>query len=401
MFKKRDSFWITGFAAGTLLILIIGSLSLFFIKNSFITMQQAIIGKLYEKSPEICAETLEYVFNEDITEEAAKKGMQALISLGYTEKGGYYLYRHMGWSKIFFGILSLQGIFALLLLCLFFYVKKQNFREEEIVIQDIRNGKLQISKYRFLDNKVILEIAKLLDMLHAKEAYLSEKNKSIQAFIENIAHQIKTPLSCISISMDLMLEEAEQIQRERILSSFLYLNRIESLLKILLDIGRLESGKTIMHREPFCMNHLFMECRDILPDGKHRISILAEMPDENGIEYHGDYEWLKEAFLNILKNCLEHGSTKEPVSVSLSQTPEGIKIIIRDHGKGFSEKDLPYIFNRFYIPEVQKNSHTGIGLNLAKLVIEKHFGTLKAKNHEKGGAVFSIVLPEYSLKRKI
>lgn len=401
MFKKRDSIWITGFATVMLLILILGFLSLFFIKNSFITMQQNVIGKLYERNPELCAETLQYMFHEDIAKEASEKGTQALISLGYTEKGGYYLYRHMGWHKAFLGIFCLQGILALLLLCLFFHLKMQNHREEELLIQDIRTEKLQLPTYRFSNKNVVLEIAKLLDMLHAKEAYLSEKNKSIQAFIENIAHQIKTPLSCISISMDFMLEESGGSQSERISSCFLYLNRIESLLKILLDIGRLESGKTIMHREPFYINHLFMECREILPDGERRISILTETPSENSIEYHGDYEWLKEAFLNILKNCLEHDGTKEPVLVSLSQTPEGIKILIRDHGKGFSEKDLPHIFNRFYIPESLKNSHTGIGLNLAKLVIEKHFGTLKAENHEDGGAAFSVILPEYSLKRKI
>ena len=109
MFKKRDSIWITGFATVMLLILILGFLSLFFIKNSFITMQQNVIGKLYERNPELCAETLQYMFHEDIAKEASEKGTQALISLGYTEKGGYYLYRHMGWHKAFLGIFCLQA----------------------------------------------------------------------------------------------------------------------------------------------------------------------------------------------------------------------------------------------------------------------------------------------------
>ena len=178
-----------------LLILILGFLSLFFIKNSFITMQQNVIGKLYERNPELCAETLQYMFHEDIAKEASEKGTQALISLGYTEKGGYYLYRHMGWHKAFLGIFCLQGILALLLLCLFFHLKRQNHREEELLIQDIRTEKLQLPTYRFSNKNVVLEIAKLLDMLHANDLrnvrqiyllHLSEANSEEDRFRKEV-----------------------------------------------------------------------------------------------------------------------------------------------------------------------------------------------------------------------
>ena len=71
---------------------------------------------------------------------------------------------------------------------------------------------------------------------------------------------------------------------------------------------------------------------------------------------------------------------------------------IKDHGPGLGDKDIPNLFDRFYLPEHVKTTHTGIGLNLAKLIFEGHFGTVYAYNHAEGGAVFHVILPLYSLK---
>jgi signal transduction histidine kinase len=171
-------------------------------------------------------------------------------------------------------------------------------------------------------------------------------------------------------------------------------------MKRLLDIAGLEAGKILMHRERISLGSLLEECRAEFPDGAKRIFISMAGEQERTGEYYGDPEWLKEVFCNILKNALEHSGGDEPVEVTGWRTEEGIKIAIRDHGKGISEADLPHIFDRFYPVGEEKHSHTGIGLNLAKLIIEKHFGTIKADNYENGGAVFSIVLPDYGLKNE-
>lgn len=364
--------------------------------------QQRVIGKIYEKSPEICEEIIPYMFEKNVNRDDVEKGRQAMVVLGYTEKGAYYLYQNMGWGRIYLTSLFFQAATATLLFWLLLRLRKKKEKEENLLVQDIRRirnqgGTLERKRYGFCGEAVTAEISKVLGTLQAKEKYLVEKNKRTQMFIENIAHQIKTPLSCVSLSMDFMLEEAEGKRKDRIVQSFQYLESIEVLMKRLLDIGRLEAGKIMMHKEAICMEGLLEECIEALPDGKERILLRTE---GSGEVYYGDYEWLKEAFSNILKNCLEHDKSEEGIVVSLSETAEGMKIRIRDHGKGISEKDLPYIFDRFYIPEEAKSSHTGIGLNLAKLVVEKHFGTVKAMNHEEGGAVFSVVLPAYALKNE-
>lgn len=95
----------------------------------------------------------------------------------------------------------------------------------------------------------------------------------------------------------------------------------------------------------------------------------------------------------------EADKAKGSVELACVQGADYIKITIRDHGPGLSTKDIPNIFDRFYLPENVKENHTGIGLNLAKLVIEGHQGSVYVYNHGEGGAVFQIILPIYeSLK---
>lgn len=403
MAGRRQNVWIAVFLLGMLLLAGTEIFTHLVTRNLFVAEQQKVIGKIYEKSPRICEEIVPYMFGENAGREDAEKGKQAMVALGYTGEGAYYLYQNTGWEQIYLISFLIQAAVAASLFCLFLYLGKKNREEEQRLIQDIRRakeqkGELETEKYRFCGNVLVTEISKVLETLHAKERYLVEKNKRTQAFIENIAHQIKTPLSCISLSMDLVLEKEDGEQREKIMQCFYYLDSIEALMKRLLDIGRLEAGKILMRKEAVCMESILEECRDALPDGEDRIMIGKE--DKEYEEYYGDDEWLKEAFSNLLKNCLEHDKSGDKIMVSLSYTAEGIKIVIRDHGEGISEKDLPHIFDRFYIPETAKSSHTGIGMNLAKLIIEKHFGSIKVMNHEEGGAVFVVILPVYALKTK-
>ena len=114
--------------------------------------------------------------------------------------------------------------------------------------------------------------------------------------------------------------------------------------------------------------------------------------------YYGDYELLREGFMNLVINGLEHDTSGMPLEIMCSQDADRLRVTVRDHGSGLCEKDIPYLFDRFYTPEKTKANHTGIGLNLAKLIFEGHFGSIYVSNHAEGGAVFHVILPRYSLK---
>ena len=376
---------------------------------------KSMIGRLYEEDQESAEQMMGWLF-EGERGGAVEKGEEALTALGYTDKGAEYLYEQSRLYTFSAGMVCVEILAGIALLILFVWMERLREEREEELVRRIRSGEMAPAasgreqpeepadggsqsdgavQPEEPEQAPEYEIAKLFERLEAEEHYLQEKNLMTQNFIENIAHQIKTPLSCISISQERILEGTEGEARELAQQSLRYTDEIGKLMKRLLDIGRLEAGKVIWHREMFRMADLLEDCAASLEDGTERILTMGDRE----AEYYGDYEWLKEAFSNILKNCLEHDASGEKITASLTQSREGIKIVIRDHGPGISEKDLPHIFDRFYLPEKTGTSHVGIGLNLARLVIEQHFGTVAARNAEGGGAEFTVILPAYSIMK--
>ena len=376
---------------------------------------KSMIGRLYEEDQESAEQMMGWLF-EGERGGAVEKGEEALTALGYTDKGAEYLYEQSRLYTFSAGMVCVEILAGIALLILFVWMERHREEREEELVRRIRSGEMAPAasgreqpeetadggsqsdgavQPEEPEQDLEYEIAKLFERLEAEEHYLQEKNLMTQNFIENIAHQIKTPLSCISISQERIMEGTEGEARELAQQSLRYTDEIGKLMKRLLDIGRLEAGKVIWHREMFRMADLLEDCAASLEDGTERILTMGDRETE----YYGDYEWLKEAFSNILKNCLEHDASGEKITASLTQSREGIKIVIRDHGPGISEKDLPHIFDRFYLPEKTGTSHVGIGLNLARLVIEQHFGTVAARNAEGGGAEFTVILPAYSIMK--
>lgn len=389
-------------AAFAVILLLMAAGTCFFawsVRQDFESGIKSMIGELYEEDPQSAEQMMNWLF-EGERDASAGKGQEALTAMGYTEKGTEYLYEQSRIYTFSVGMICAEILAGAALLILFLRMERLREEREEDLVRRIRSGDMAPEtggegQPEESEQALEYEIAKLFERLEAEEHYLQEKNLMTQNFIENIAHQIKTPLSCISISQERILESTEGEARELARQSLRYTDEIGKLMKRLLDIGRLEAGKVIWHREMFRMADLLEDCAASLENGTERIRVAGD----RDAEYYGDYEWLKEAFSNILKNCLEHDPGGEKITVSLTRSREGVKIVIRDHGTGISEKDLPYIFDRFYLPEKTGTPHVGIGLNLARLVVEQHFGSVTARNAEGGGAEFTVILPAYSIMK--
>lgn len=389
-------------AAFAVILLLMAAGTCFFawsVRQDFESGIKSMIGELYEEDPQSAEQMMNWLF-EGERDASAGKGQEALTAMGYTEKGTEYLYEQSRIYTFSVGMICAEILAGAALLILFLRMERLREEREEDLVRRIRSGDMAPEtggegQPEESEQALEYEIAKLFERLEAEEHYLQEKNLMTQNFIENIAHQIKTPLSCISISQERILESTEGEARELARQSLRYTDEIGKLMKRLLDIGRLEAGKVIWYREMFRMADLLEDCAASLENGTERIRVTGD----RDAEYYGDYEWLKEAFSNILKNCLEHDPGGEKIIVSLTRSREGVKIVIRDHGTGISEKDLPYIFDRFYLPEKTGTLHVGIGLNLARLVVEQHFGSVTARNAEGGGAEFTVILPAYSIMK--
>ena len=306
---------------------------------------------------------------EPLTQEQMEQGMQTLKSEGYTELGIYYIGEAMGLYQYGYMQFILCGL-ACIVLFFVYKIMQTQYQEIDALKQEIYS----------------------LKQAQLKEEYVSEQNKRIQSFIENIVHQMKTPLSRVFSSLDIVESRLEEEAMQKYVEEcYQHLESINGLMKQLIDIGRLEAGKVMFQKEKFYVKELLAELRSSVGLLGKRVQISCD----EALEYYGDAKWLKEAFVNILCNALEADKSEEIIEVTSLKNEDYIKISIRDHGLGLSEKDIPKIFDRFYLPENVRQNHVGIGLNLAKLVVEGHKGSVYVYNHAEGGAVFQVLLPVY------
>ena len=228
------------------------------------------------------------------------------------------------------------------------------------------------SKESLLSNKLFL----LNKRYHQSLKAVKKEQLKLKDYIEDISHQLKTPITSIRIQTELLLEE-NQIQR------------IQLLVNDLQTIALLNSHNIQYFFKEYDLQMLIDEIEEDLDYLNPQIHL-----NEN-IKLLCDEKWFIEALENIIKNCLEKNST--PLSIFVYENETTLKMIIQDQGNGFKEKDLPFLFQRFYRGENSKG--TGLGLYIAKEIIEAHHGFIKAYNQQ--GACFEIVLPQMKMKKKI
>ena len=364
-----------------------------------------IAGYVYEEDQETAGDLMRFLF-EERGEGAIASGEKAMTDMGYTKRGLDYLYEENAVRPASEMIIAAEILLAVAGIFLIVGMKRR------------ADGIFEMRQ----------ELESAVEKMKARERGFEEKEKMTQNFIENVAHQVKTPLSCITISLDRLREKGlAQENRTLVEQGLYYAGEIETLLRRLLDIGRLEAGRVIWHKETFRFTDMLADCAEGLTEYAQRPEYAQPPEDgqppeyaqltEDGLsaeegrgggrivitgdqdaEYYGDYEWLKEAFSNLLKNALEHDASGGKVETEVTWSKEGVKVLIRDRGPGFAAEDIPHIFDRFYLPERIKKSHVGIGLNLANLVVRDHFGSISARNREGGGAEFHVLLPVYAMK---
>lgn len=198
--------------------------------------------------------------------------------------------------------------------------------------------------------------------------------------LEDIAHQIKTPITAIMFQMENM-----DIEEERLKSLNSQLERLNSLTDTLLKLSSLESNITKMKRESIKLKEIIDYSLDVL-DGdiqKRNIEIEKGELEEN---IDGDYYWISEGIINILKNAISVSKNKK-IIINSRKNPIYTELSIEDEGGGILEKNMNKIFRRFYKSPDSKGF--GIGLSMAKAIIEANKGEIEVSNTEKG-AIFKI-----------
>ncbi len=237
------------------------------------------------------------------------------------------------------------------------------------------------------------EVNSLVSILNAHAENEGKAKQFLKNTISDISHQLKTPLAALNIYNGLLQGEAEELPtiKEFATLSEQELDRIETLVQNLLKITKLDAGSIMIEKAPEnvadMMNDIELhfayrakqEQKEIVLSGAENISLLC------------DRDWVIEAIDNIVKNALDHTQRGDFIHIEWKQFMTVVQIIVKDNGSGIYQEDLPHIFKRFYRSRFSKDIQgIGLGLPLAKAIIEAHNGTVEVDSELGVGTTFVI-----------
>lgn len=263
-------------------------------------------------------------------------------------------------------------------------ISKINNRQFDIDINDFNEGELSILKN---------EISKTTTMLR-QVADNSVKDKlNLKDSLGDISHQLKTPLTSITIMIDNILDNPDMNEKTR--KKFLInikreILNINFLVMSLLKLSKFDANVVKFNKESVYLKDIIIESIKNVSMIKELKNITIKVSGDDNIKLLCDFKWQVESITNILKNSIEHTSEYGTVEVNYSENKLYTRILIKDNGKGIDSGDLPHIFDRFYKGENGSDDSFGIGLSLSKTIIEKEGGSITVKSTPNIGTIFTI-----------
>lgn len=239
------------------------------------------------------------------------------------------------------------------------------------------------------------EITKMTLRIREQNDALRREKEHLAGSLADIAHQLRTPMTSTGIILTLLANTPEEQERKRLLrEAEALLAKTDWLLTALLKLSRLDAEIVTFQRESVEVRELVdISLRPLLIPMELR-EIVPKMDIPAGAVLQCDRNWLAEALQNILKNCMDSIGRKGTVIITCTDNPLYTELAIHDSGPGFGKEDLPHLFERFYRGISSSAAGYGIGLALSRTIITQQDGTLAAKNHPQGGALFLIRFPK-------
>ena len=262
-------------------------------------------------------------------------------------------------------------------------------------ILDRRKGGIECSEEGAM-YRLFHEVNSLVTMADAHADSERRAKEFLRDMISDISHQLKTPIAALNIYNGILQQETADAATVREFTSLSEqeLDRIESLVQSLLKMARLDAGAITLERSP---ENVF----DLLEHIKRQYSFRAEQEGKE-IALEGDEQtvfscdriWLTEAIGNLVKNALDHTSQGDRILVRWQQSPCLTQITVEDTGSGIHSEDLYHIFKRFYRSRFSKDTQgVGLGLPLAKSIVEAHQGSIEVHSKLGQGTAFTINFP--------
>lgn len=234
-------------------------------------------------------------------------------------------------------------------------------------------------------------INELAAILSAQAEHEKQTREFLQDMISDVSHQLKTPLAALKMYDEIMAQEGTDRETIHAFSqkSLREIRRVEDVVYMLLKIARLDAGTVRMEKAEENMEML-------LKDVTERFEMLAAqeakeivLSGSSDVSLYCDALWMSEALGNVVKNALEHTQRGGKVAISWERTPLLTNIVVEDNGTGIHQEDIHNIFKRFYRSHISQDTHgIGLGLPLAKSIVEAHQGTVSVTSRVGKGSRF-------------
>ena len=353
-----------------------------------------IISQVIEKYPDITEEAVLKILKNNETPESS-----VLEKYGYTPDISYIktLGEQIETNKkqnialvIIFGTVSL-GIYLIYVITqekkiaeINEYIKQINNKNYILKIEENDNGELSKLRNELYKTTVLLK----------ETAEISEKEKeNLSTAIADISHQLKTPLTSIRIMLDNIQDDPDmekEVREDFLREISKQIDWISSLVVSLLKIAKFDAGTIKMENNE-------INAKNLIDNIVSNLAILMELKNieiitnvDEKATFIADYKWQQEALTNILKNAIEHSKQNSRIYITVENTNLFLKIIIKDEGSGIDKEDLKHIFQRFYKTKNSSENSIGIGLPLAKAIIEQSNGYIKVETKYGEGTSFEV-----------
>lgn len=269
-------------------------------------------------------------------------------------------------------------------------------RLDEMLEQAI-NGEFEEERY---DETELSRLeAKWKRYLTASKMSMEQLNKNregMQALVSDISHQTRTPLSNILLYSQLLCEQTESPEEKHLAEQIVrQAEKLEFLIQALVKMSRLESNVLVLKPQRQPVEPLLLEAmEEILPKAeKKKIHVKLQGNFSNNMKAVYDKKWTAEALGNILDNAVKYSPLESTVEVNVERFEFYVCISVRDEGIGISEEERAQIFSRFYrSAEVQQEDGIGIGLYLAREIVQKEKGYMKVLSKKGKGSTFKMYL---------
>lgn len=209
--------------------------------------------------------------------------------------------------------------------------------------------------------------------------------------IADISHQLKTPLAALNIYHGLLQQESSPAVQELLTLSEQELDRMDTLVQNLLKLAKLDAGTIVFEKSPQRVSEL-MACLEqrFFVRAKQEGKIWTVSGEEE-VTLCCDPGWLTEAMSNLIKNAFDHTKAGDAIRVSWRTVAAAVQIVVSDTGSGIHPEDLPHIFKRFYRSRFSQDTQgVGLGLPLAKAILEAHDGTVEVDSALQAGTTVTI-----------